>query len=185
MWNYAKKKTTLYKEQSPEKVADYLNKIEDISPEKIAYVDESGIDKCLYREYAYALRGETVTERITGKKFQRTNLVAAQLNGKIIAPMQYNGTTDAPLFEYWFEQWLLPCLPEDAVIVMDNASFHRKDELFKIAAAHHKKLIFLPPYSPELNPIEHFWAILKLWLKMNTMLFSSLDDAISAFFSHY
>ncbi|MDE5885675.1 MAG: hypothetical protein K2H29_11460 [Oscillospiraceae bacterium] len=94
---------THYKEQDPEKVKAYLEEIKDILPEKIAYVDESSIDTCLYREYAYALRGEEVTERISGKKFQRTNLVATQLNQEIIAPMQYNGTTDAPLFEYWFK----------------------------------------------------------------------------------
>ncbi len=104
--------------------------MEEILPEKIAYVDESGIDTYLYREYAYALRGEAVTERVWGKKFQRTNLVATQWNGEIIAPMQYHGTTDAPLFEHWFEQWLLPCLSEDTVIVMDNASPHRKKKLF-------------------------------------------------------
>ncbi|MDE6657908.1 MAG: transposase [Oscillospiraceae bacterium] len=138
MWNYTKKKSTLYKEQNPEKVEAYLKEIEDILPETIAYVDEIGIDTCLYLEYAYALRGQAVTERIAGKKFQRTNLVAAQLNGEIIAPMQYNGTTDAPLFEYWFKQWLLPCLPEDAVIIMDNASFHRKEKLFKIASQYGK-----------------------------------------------
>ncbi|MDE7121285.1 MAG: transposase, partial [Oscillospiraceae bacterium] len=86
----------------------------------------SGIDTCLYREYAYAPREKKVTERISGNKFKRTNLVAAQLNQEIIAPMQYNRTTDASLFEHGFKQWLLPCLPEDAVIVMDNASFHRK-----------------------------------------------------------
>ncbi|MDE5754220.1 MAG: IS630 family transposase, partial [Oscillospiraceae bacterium] len=72
MWNHTKKKTTRYKEQKPEKVEDYLKETEEILPEKIAYVDESGIDQYLYREYAYALRGETVTERISGKKFQRT-----------------------------------------------------------------------------------------------------------------
>ncbi|MDE6777843.1 MAG: IS630 family transposase, partial [Oscillospiraceae bacterium] len=175
LWNDTKKKTTRYKEQNPEKVEAYLKEIEDILPEKIAYVDKTGIDTCLYRKYAYALRGETVTERIPGKKFQRTNLVAAQLNGEIIAPMQYNGTTDAPLFEYWFKQWLLPCLSEDAVIIMDNTSFHRKGELFKIAAQYHRKLIFLPPYSPELNPIEHFWAKLKQWLKLHIKEFISLD----------
>ena len=87
MWNHTKKKNTFYKEQNPEKVEAYLEEIKDILPEKIAYVDESGIDICLYREYAYAPRGEEVTERISGKKFQRTNLVAAQLNQEIIAPI--------------------------------------------------------------------------------------------------
>ena len=99
--------------------------------------------------------------------------------------MQYNGTTDAPLFEHWFKQWLLPCLHEDIVIVMDNASFHRKKKLFEIAEEYHRKLIFLPPYSPELNPIEHFWAEIKRWLKKHLQEFNSLDDAISAFFSTF
>ena len=128
------------------------------------------------------MRGQKIYDKISGKKFQRTNIVAAKLGDKIIAPMQYSRTTDAPLFEHWFEQWLLPCLPEDAVIVMDNASFHKKEKLFKIANRHHRKLIFLPPYSPELNPIENFWSVLKHWLKMHIREFNSLDDAISAAF---
>ena len=181
-WNHTKKKTLHYKEQDKEKVKEYHEKIKDIPKEKIAYIDETGIDKCLYREYGYALRGQKVYDKISGKKFQRTNIVAAKLGDKIIAPMQYSGTTDAPLFEHWFEQWLLPCLPEDTVIVMDNASFHKKEKLFKIADKHHRKLIFLPPYSPELNPIENFWAVLKHWLKMHIREFNSLNDAISAAF---
>ena len=64
-------------------------------------------------------------------------------------------------FEEWFEEQLLPAIPEDAVVIMDNASFHRKRRLYEIAEAHGRRLIFLPPYSPELNPIEHFWH----WLK--------------------
>ena len=65
---------------------------------------------------------------------------------------------------------------------MDNASFHKKEKLFKIADKHNRKLIFLPPYSPELNPIENFWSVLKHWLKMHIHEFNSLDDAISAAF---
>ncbi|MDE6004314.1 MAG: transposase [Oscillospiraceae bacterium] len=128
--------------------------MKDIRKEKIAYVDESGIDGYLYREHAYAPRGEKVDGKMMGRKFQPTNIVAAKLGNEILAPMQYNETTDAPLFE----QWLLSCLPEDTVIVMDNASFHKKGKLFEIAKEHHRKLIFLPPYSPELNFIEHFWS---------------------------
>lgn len=104
------------------------------------------------------------------------------MGNQILAPMQYNGTTDASLFEFWFEQWLLPCLPEDTVIIMDNASFHKKNKLFEIAEKHRRRIIFLPPYSPELNPIEKFWAVLKRWLKMHIHEFPSLDDAISAAF---
>ena len=54
------------------------------------------------------------------------------MGDEILAPMQYTGSTNAELFETWFEQVLLPCLPKDTVIVMDNASFHRKKQLFEI-----------------------------------------------------
>ena len=86
------------------------------------------------------------------------------------------------LFETWFEQQLIPELPEYSVIVMDNVSFHRKKKLLAIAQNHHMKLIFLPPYSPELNPIEKEWANLKRWLKLNLHCFESLDNALAAYF---
>ena len=166
-------------EQKPEKVAAYQEKIADIAPEKIAYVDETGLDTFYDREYAYAPRGKTVEGLVPGRKFQRTNLVAAQMGHEVLAPMQYKGTTNAALFESWFEQCLLPCLPKDAVIVMDNAAFHRKKQLFEIAERYQHTLIFLPPYSPELNPIERLWAWLKRKIASFVSSFSSLDDAIS------
>ena len=98
---------------------------------------------------------------------------------EIVAPMQYKGTTDSRLFEYWFEHCLLPCLKKDTVIVMDNASFHRKNRLFQIADKFKFQLIFLPPYSPELNPIEKFWSRLKRSISSNLHLFTSLNLPIS------
>lgn len=85
-------------------------------------------------------------------------------------------------FESWFELQLLPELPENSVIVMDNASFHRKSRLNTIAEKHQMKLFYLPPYSPELNPIEKEWANFKRWLKFHLRLFATLDDAISYYF---
>ena len=85
-------------------------------------------------------------------------MVAAQRQGEILAPLEYEGTMGSHLFEYWFEHILLPELPRKTVIVMDNASFHRKNALCQIAESFDCSLLFLPPYSPDLNPIEHFWA---------------------------
>ena len=182
IWNNAKKKTTSYKEQKTEQVNRYLERIKDIPADEIVYIDETGINTCIYREYGYAPRGEKVYAKISGKKFQRTNIVSGKIGNKIIAPMQYNGTTDSVLFEFWFENCLLPSLGKERIIVMDNAAFHRKSELRHLAQKQQCKVIFLPPYSPELNPIEKLWAYLKKYLKFNLSSFSSLNDAIHSFF---
>ena len=86
-----------------QKVKEYLEKIKDISPEKIIYVDETGIDKFLYRKYARVLRGEKIFGQLKDKKIERTNIVAAQVGKKIIAPLQYKGMMHSQFFEAWFE----------------------------------------------------------------------------------
>ena len=118
----------------------------------------------MYREYAYSERGKKVYGKIKGRKFKRKNIIAAKYGNQIIAPMQYGTTMTGEFFEKWFEEILLPVLPKDAVIVMDNASFHRKKQLNEIAGNNNITLIFLPPYSPKLNPIEKVWANMKNFL---------------------
>jgi transposase len=172
------KKTKRYEEQKPEQVAAYLKQTEGIPVERIAYVDESGIDRFLYREYGWAQRGEEVIGVISGKKYKRTGIVAAKLGKEIIEPLQYEGTMDSVLFEKWYETRLLPKLPAGTVIVMDNASFHRKSKLTEISERMGHRLIFLSPYSPELNPIEHYWSWLKRQLRKILHLHDSFDDAL-------
>lgn len=160
----------------------YQEEIAEIDPEKIAYVDETGIETYLYREYGYAPRGQKVDTAISGRKYKRVGVVAAQLGHEIISPLAYSGTIDSNLFEFWFEKQLLPSLPPDAVIVMDNASFHRKARLICIGQKYGIRLIFLPPYSPEFNPIENFWAWLKRYLRSALSRFDSFYDALFAAF---
>lgn len=150
----------------------------NIASEQIAYVDETGIDTYLYRAYGYAPRGQQIDAAISGRKYKRVGIVAAQLGKQILAPLAYSGTMDSSLFEYWFVDQLLPALPSDAVIVMDNASFHRRAQLTSAAKKCGHRLIFLPPYSPELNPIEFFWAWLKKNLRSTLSRFPSFDDAL-------
>ncbi len=178
--DHSKKKATTYEEQDAKKVEEYKHEIADIPEENIAYVDETGIDRYLYREYGYAPGGQLVHGRIKGRKYERTSLVAAQMGKEILVPCQYTGTMNHEMFEDWFENHLLAALPEGTVIVMDNASFHRKKQLDCLARKCNCHLIFLPPYSPELNPIEHFWSWLKRALRKILPKLDSLDEAIFA-----
>ena len=141
-------------------------------------MDECGIDTYLYREYGYAPRGQKVYGQISGRKYKRCGIVAAKMEDKILAPFQYSGTMNSTLFEFWFTQQLLPSLEKDSVIVMDNASFHSRKRLISAAQNAGCKLLFLPPYSPELNPIEKFWAWLKRFLRKILSSALSFDDAL-------
>ena len=126
--------------------------------------------------------GIKIFASVSGKKYRRVGIVAAQLGKEIVAPLQYDGTMNSALFETWFSTRLLPSLPKGSVIVMDNAAFHRKSRLISIAQGEGFRLIFLPPYSPELNPIEHFWNRLKQLLRSLLPEHTSFDDALFACF---
>jgi len=115
--------------------------------------------------------------KISGKKFNRTNIVAGICLGKWVAPRQYDGSTDSNLFEFWFENCLLAEI-RGKYIVMDNATFHRKTRLTELAATKKCKIIWLPAYSPDLNPIEKKWAWLKQKLREELLSSSSFDVAL-------
>ena len=168
----------MYREINKRLRSEFLEKIKEIPPSRLVYVDECGVDRYLYREYAYALRGQKVVAEISGKKFKRTNFCAGICQGKWVAPIEYDGTTNSALFEYWFEQCLLKELRPGSVIVLDNATFHRKSVLPALAAQKNCTVLFLPPYSPDLNPIENKWAWLKNRLRKVLPNFDSFDLAV-------
>ena len=96
--------------------------------------------------------------------------------------MEYPGYTDHNVFEMWFEKVFLVQLCAGHTIVMDNASFHRKKVLYELARQSKSELLFLPPYSPDLNPIEKRWANLKTLLRNYAFRFEKLQDAITDYF---
>ena len=96
------------------------------------YIDETGIDEQMYRRYVRSLHGKRVKIGISGKRQKRTGPVAAQCEGKLIAPLKYPDTMKSQLFEKWFEMDLINELAYGSVLIMDNASFYRKDVLYEI-----------------------------------------------------
>ena len=152
--------------------------LEKIPLDERHYVDETGSNKYYGREFGYALRGVKIEDVRRGRKFARTNTIASYCAGKIEAAKTYNHTTNSAFFEDWFEFDLLSIVPCGHTIIMDNASFHRKKELRKIANRYGVELLFLPPYSPDFSPIEKFWANMKKWLKKNVQFYPTLGIAI-------
>jgi len=129
-------------------------------------MDEAGIQEYIYREYAKAKKGERIYGEISGKRYVRTSIISALNNeNKLIAPFIFKGMTDTNLVLWWVENLLLKELPNNSIIVWDNASFHKSVELREMLEQAGHTMIFLPAYSPDLNPIEHKWHQLKQRLR--------------------
>lgn len=126
-------------------------------------MDETGIEENLHREYARAPRGEKVLSDVMGKKPERTSVIAAYSSHEndIIAPYAFNGYTDAKRFNGWIQKCLLPCLRSGMTVIMDNAGFHKSPKTKSLIESVGCHLLFQPAYSPDLNPTEEQWAILK------------------------
>jgi len=149
----------------------------------LVYVDETGVNREQRRLYARAKRGVKVYDKRSGQKCKRTNIIGGLYNGNHLAVQCYEHATNAAFFENWFEFELIPVLPASALVIMDNASFHRKQALFDIANRYGIYILFLPPYSPDLNPIEKSWANLKSWLCDNSKRFPCMDFAVDCYFA--
>jgi isfu1 transposase len=122
---------------------------------------------------------------VSGKRFARESFVAALCNKKILAPFCYQGTCNTALFNMWIELFLLPEIQEGQVVIVDNATFHKSEKTKQLIESKGCKVIFLPPYSPDLNPIEIFWANLKHKIKSIIHEFKTLQEAIDHVFRLY
>ena len=101
----------------------------------------------------------------------------------VIAQFCYKNITTAEFFETWFKDLLLKQVEKGCTIIMDNASFHRKKALKKLVRNTGVKLLFLPPYSPDFNPIETEWANMKHALVDLLPNNKTVEDAVYQYFS--
>ncbi len=169
-------------EASEEKRGKYQEVIKDIPIESLVYIDESGIELTICKDRGWGKKSEKLVAKKSGKYYERTNIIAGLVNNQSIAPMVFNGSCNTKLFEAWVEQFLIKELKYGQVVIMDNASFHKSQKTKELIESVGCKVIFLPPYSPDLNPIEKFWANMKRWVEYNIVNFTELYDAISYFF---
>ena len=120
-----------------------------------------------------------------GKKFHRVNVVAGQIHDESgvrqLAPLCYQGTMKGVRFEDRLENKPLKSVEKGKTIIMDRASFHRKKRLGEICEKYAVFLLRLPPYSPDLNPIEKTWANMKKKLRDTAPLHRLIETAIYAY----
>ena len=128
---------------------------------QVYFLDECGVDHRLYNPYARAMRGEAVFARVSGAQRGRTSVISACAHGRLVSPMVFQGNCTGEVVEAYLKKMLLPSIPVGSVIVLDNAAFHRRPSTIKLVESAKCSLLFLPSYSPDLNPIENIWAVMK------------------------
>lgn len=146
-------------------------------------MDECGFNSPLIREYGYGFCGEKVAGERSGKRFARTSLIAGLKENKPIAPMTFKGSCDTEVVLAWVRECLIPQAEPGDGVIWDNATFHKSIRIAELLSNAGLKLLFLPPYSPDLNPIEHLWAWIKDWIRSLNDPSLHIVDALAIVFS--
>jgi transposase len=146
----------------------------------LIFLDESGVTTSMTRLRARCVGGRRIHEATPGGHWKIMTVLGAMSLRGIIAAMTIEEATDADIFLAYVEQVLCPALKPGDVVVMDNLSSHKVASVRKSIESVGAELLYLPPYSPDLNPIEKAWAKLKQLLRSaKARTKEALDQAIA------
>lgn len=164
---------------------EYQKQIKKIPYEHRIYVDETGMYEHPYKTHGWAKKGKKIFAKVHGQKGKRMNVIGAIRNNKFIAHQEIVGSVNSEKFVKFISKAIIPHLKNGDFVIMDNAKIHtsKKNELKKMIEGKGGKLLFLPPYSPDFNPIEHCWGTLKTVVKSIRHLFDSLSTTLMHYFS--
>jgi transposase len=168
-----------------------------LDPSHLVFIDETGTSTNMARLRGRCKRGQRLIGKIPNGHWKITTFVAGLRNDAITAPFVIDQPMNAVIFRAYLEQCLVPTLKPGDIVVMDNLPAHKNEDVRKIIEAAGAKLLYLPPYSPDLNPIEMAFAKLKahlrtaaersipaLWDRIGTVLDLFSADQCQNFFRH-
>ena len=161
-----------------------MQKIEKIDKNTRIYVDEAGFDNRDDYPYGYSPKGERCYALKSGKKRERTSWISALTEKKLFAPLAFEGSCNRDLFEFWLKDCLIPQLNPGDIIIIDNATFHKGENIRKIVEEAGCEILYLPAYSPDLNKIENWWAVLKKQMKQRLKEFDTVRECVDAVFKN-
>jgi transposase len=137
----------------------------DLDPDRLVFIDETWASTAMARSHGRAPRGERLRMGVPFGHWKTTTVVAGLRLSGIVAPMVLDGPINQRTFEAYVEQILMPELKPGDIVIMDNLSSHKSPAVRTAIEAAGADLRFLPPYSPEFNPIEKAFAKLKALLR--------------------
>jgi transposase len=133
--------------------------------EHLVFIDETWAKDNMARLYGRCRRGQRLVGKVPLARWQTTTFIAALRHDRIGAPMVLDGPIDGEWFFAYVEQVLAPTLAPGDIVVLDNLGSHRSDKIREFIEAKGASLLYLPKYSPDLNPIENAFAKLKAGLR--------------------
>lgn len=136
-----------------------------IDADRLVFIDETGTATNMGRRYGRCRRGDRLNAKLPHGHWKTTTFVAGLRADGITAPCVIDGPMNGPTFRAYVEQFLAPTLKPGDVVVMDNLSAHKVEGVREAIEAAGATLRYLPPYSPDLNPIEQVFAKLKALLR--------------------
>jgi transposase len=136
-----------------------------IDPQRLVFLDESGVATDMIRRYGRSLRGRRVHDHTPHQHWQTSTFVAALRVDGLTAPGLLDGPMDGDSFLAYLDQVLVPTLHAGDLVVMDNLAAHKVEGVRERIEASGARLWYLPPYSPDFNPIELWFAKLKALLR--------------------
>ena len=180
----AQKKSLHASEQDTERVqqarASYQEEVAALDPQRFTFIDESGVNLALTRLYGRAPRGERVIGAVPQNYGANVTMLAALGSHGVEAVMTIEGATDAEVFRAYVEQVLRPTRHPGDIVLMDNLRAHTAAGIREAIEQTGARLLYLPPYSPDLSPIERCWAKIKTHLrKAQARTREALDTAIA------
>jgi len=143
-----------------QKRTEFLQHLAALDPEQLVYVDEMGATTAMGRTHGRAPRGERVHGSVPGQ-WESLTLVAGMRLGGVVGTGVFAGATDTPTFRVYVEQVLVPELQEGDVVLLDNLKPHKDKSVVRAIEGAGAEVLSLPPWSPDLTPIEKMFSKVK------------------------
>jgi len=157
-----------------------------IAPERLVFIDETWTKTNMAPLRGWARRGLRLTAKVPHGRWRTTTFLAALRHDRIEAPFIVEGPIDGESFRTYVEKVLVPCLKPDEIVMMDNLGSHKGKAVRQLIRSVGAKRLFLPKYSPDLNPIEQVFSKLKHLLRKIAArdpeaLYAAIAQSLKAF----
>ena len=157
-----------------------------MDPASFVFLDETGAATNMVRRYGWGPKGERLMDAAPHGHWKTTTFLAGLRSTGIVAPLVLDGPMTGEAFRAYVEQFLAPTLSPGDVVVLDNLAAHKVAGVREAIAAAGASILYLPPYSPDLNPIEQMFAKLKALLRKAAVrtreaLWNTIGNLLEAF----